>query len=313
MSGAWCGRRDRGALAGAGGGALCFAGLSGRCLLSACRDRAAGAAGAGVARAVARAGGRGLRALAGATARRVLDGVEAHTAGGVVRARTRRARDGVGGQGGGRALPGPPLRRLLPHRPHRAGAGAARGGRLDRRRVHHRQPRPDQLLPHHPRRPHRLRLGRRPHRDGRPPPRPHRARPRGDRPDRRPPLGLLPRPRGPGHNPRLGRPNRRLPNPPPPRPAPARQPRLRRGRLHRQRRRPLPHGRPHPRLPGPRPPRRALPPGLRRPLPAPRPARALPLDRRRGNPSRHQAQGGSRASRAAGPTQSAPCSRGSPS
>ena len=39
--------------------------------------------------------------------------------------------------------------------------------------------------------------------------------------------------------------------------AAARRPRLRRRRLHRQRRRPLAHGRPHPRLAGPRPPRRA--------------------------------------------------------
>ena len=38
--------------------------------------------------------------------------------------------------------------------------------RLDQRRLHHRLARPAPLLPHHPRRPHRLRLGRRPDRDG---------------------------------------------------------------------------------------------------------------------------------------------------
>ena len=75
--------------------------------------------------------------------------------------------------------------------------------------------------------------------------------------DRRAPPRLLPRPRGAPDHPRLGRPDRRLADPPAPGRAAARRPRLRRRRLHRQRRRPLPHGRPHPRLPRPRPPRRA--------------------------------------------------------
>ena len=73
-------------------------------------------------------------------------------------------------------------------------------------------------------------------------------------------------------------------------------PRLRRRRLHRQRRRPLADGRPHPRLARPRPPRRALAPRLRRPRPAAGPARALPLDRRRGDPPRDHGQRGGRAS-----------------
>ena len=85
----------------------------------------------------------------------------------------------IGGAAKGRRGPlrGRLIGRLLPHRPHRAGPRAARGDRLDRRRVHHRQPRPGRLLPHHPGRPDRLRLGRRPDRDGRRPRRPRRARP----------------------------------------------------------------------------------------------------------------------------------------
>ena len=81
-----------------------------------------------------------------------------------------RGRPGEGGEGGagdrrrGEGNPRPAARqaldRLLAHRPHRAGAGAARGDRLDRRRVHHRQPRSGRLLSHHPRRADRLRLGR---------------------------------------------------------------------------------------------------------------------------------------------------------
>ena len=109
------------------------------------------------------------------------------------------------------------------------------------------------LLPHHPGRPHRLRLGRRPDRDGRPHQGPRRGRRRrGRRRDRRP-LRILPRPPRPPHHPRLGRPDRRLPDPPPG--GPHTRPRQRLGgrRLHRQRRRPEQHGRPHPRLPRPRP------------------------------------------------------------
>ena len=50
--------------------------------------------------------------------------------------------------------------------------------RLDRRRVHHRLAGDDPLLPHHARRPDRLRLGRRPGRPRRPGQRPRRGRPR---------------------------------------------------------------------------------------------------------------------------------------
>ena len=161
------------------------------------------------------------------------------------------------------------------------------GDRLDRWRVHHRQPRPDRLLPHHARRPDRLRLGRWPDRDGRAPVRPLRDRPRGRCRVAAHLCDYFPGLAGPRAHPRLGRPDRRLPHPPARRPAAARRPRLRRRRLHRQWRRPLPHGRPNPRLPSPRPPRRALPPRLRRSLAAPRPTRALPLARRRSNPSRN--------------------------
>ena len=164
----------------------------------------------------------------------------------------------------------PPHGHLLPHRPHRAGPRAARGGRLDRGRVHHRQPRPDRLLPHHPRRPHRLRLGRWPDRDGRTPARPRRARPRGRRTAAERLWTTSPA-SGAAASPTPG-----AARSTPPRPTSrwsfrSRRPRLRRRRLHRQRRRPLAHGRPHPRLPRPRPPRRALAPAVRRPLAPPRP------------------------------------------
>ena len=109
------------------------------------------------------------------------DGVEARTAGGAVARRRGGAGDRRRRARAARPAARPAHRRLLPHRPHRAGARPARGARLDRRRVHHRQPRPGPLLPHHPRRPDRLRLGRRPDRDAAPPPRPRRARPRGRR------------------------------------------------------------------------------------------------------------------------------------
>ncbi len=164
----------------------------------------------------------------------------------------------------------------------------------DRRRVHHRLPRPARLLPHHPGRPHRLRLGRRPDRDGGEDEGPRRGRRRGDRGDRRAPLRLLPGPGGKAHHPRLGRPDRRLPDPPAGGPLAAARPRLRRRRLHRQRRRPLEHGRPHAGRAGPRPPRRPHQPRLRRRRHPPRPPRALPLDRRRSNPPRNPSQGGGR-------------------
>ena len=75
-----------------------------------------------------------------------------------------------------------PLRRRLtvdlqPHGHHRAGARRARRDRLDGRRVHHRLAGDGPLLPHHPGRANRLRLGGRPSRAGRPPRRPGRARP----------------------------------------------------------------------------------------------------------------------------------------
>ena len=73
----------------------------------------------------------------------------------------------------------PRLGHLLAHRPDRARPGRARGARLDRRRVHHRRPHVRALLPHHPRRPDRVRLGRRPARARRAARRPGRGRRRG--------------------------------------------------------------------------------------------------------------------------------------
>ena len=77
--------------------------------------------------------------------------------------RGRGARDRRRARRACRAAP-PADRDLEPHRDHRAGARAARGDRLDRRRVHHRLAGDDPLLPHHSGRPDRVRLGRRPDR-----------------------------------------------------------------------------------------------------------------------------------------------------
>ena len=127
------------------------------------RHRAAGAAGAGPAQAADRARRARLRELArGAPA-----------------LRARRGRGARRDRGPAASGPAPPCSRsgpaaralraaahpavghLVPHRAHRAGARRARGDRLDRRRVHHRRPHARPLLPHHARRTHRLRLGRR--------------------------------------------------------------------------------------------------------------------------------------------------------
>ena len=87
---------------------------------------------------------------------------------------SRSARAAAGRRG---PLRKPAHRHLLSHRPHRAGARAARGDRLDRRRVHHRLPDDAPLLPHDPGRPDRLRPRRRPDLLQRRPPRPGRGRP----------------------------------------------------------------------------------------------------------------------------------------
>ena len=179
--------------------------------------RAAGAAGARPARAPARA-----RASRSSSPRRcarcatAAGGVEARTAGGTVRARA--AVLAIGGAAKGRR--GPLRGRLTVASSHivltEPVPDAAGGDRLDRRRVHHRQPRPARLLPHHPGRPHRLRLGRRPDRDGRPA-----ARPRPSSTPRSSPLAAehlrayFPGLAGRAHHPRLGRPDRRLADPPP--------------------------------------------------------------------------------------------------
>ena len=213
-----------------------------------------------------------------------------------VRAGARGARDRRRRQGPARAAARPAHRRLLPHRPHRAGAGRARGGRLDRRRVHHRQPRPARLLPHHSRRPDRLRLGRRPDRDGRaartaaP-----RSTPRSIDGDRGAPARVLPRPRGASGSPTPGaarstprRPTCRwccrcaaaAPSPPPATPATASGPRTWSA------------------APSPRSPSTAATSPPASPSSTPRhaagPPRALPLDRRRGDPPRDHGQGGGR-------------------
>ena len=66
---------------------------------------------------------------------------------------------------------------LVAHRADRAGARRARADRLDRGRVDHRRAHVPALLPHHARRPHRLRLGRRAAGGRRAARRPHRGRP----------------------------------------------------------------------------------------------------------------------------------------
>ena len=144
------------------------------------------------------------------------------------------------------------------------------GGECD-----HRRPRPRPLLPHHPGRPHRLRLGRRPDRDGRPPRRPHRGRPRGRRAQTAAHLlDYFPGLAGRRITHAWGGPIDASPTHLPVVMLAARRPRLRRRRLHRQRRRPVQHGRPHPRLARPRPPRRRPPasPSSTRTPPASRPS-----------------------------------------
>ena len=139
--------------------------------------------------------------------REAADGVEATD--GLRGARSRppgSAGDRPRRQGGRRPAAQPAHRRLLPHRDHRAGPRRDREDRLDRRRGDHRRPFPRPLLPHHARPADRLRLGRRPDHDGRPPARPRRGRPRGGRRAARPPARLLPRPRRPSRHPRLGGP-----------------------------------------------------------------------------------------------------------
>ena len=69
-------------------------------------------------------------------------------------------------------------RRVEPHRADRAGPRRPRAGRLDRRRGDERPADDAALLPHHPGRSHRLRLGRRAHGAGRAPARRPRRRPR---------------------------------------------------------------------------------------------------------------------------------------
>ena len=83
-------------------------------------------------------------------------------------------------------------RHLVAHRADRAGARRAGGDRLDRGRVDHRRAHVPALLPHHARRPHPLRLGRRAAGGRRTAQRPDRGRRPGDRGDPAPPRRLLP-------------------------------------------------------------------------------------------------------------------------
>ena len=112
-----------------------------------------------------------------------------------------RAKAAVLASGGALAgLPGhapPPHAHLEPHRGHRAGARGPRGDRLDRRRVHHRLAGDDPLLPHHPRRADRVRLGRRQGRPSAPAPHGRAERDPGVvARGRAPSAPFLPRPRG---------------------------------------------------------------------------------------------------------------------
>ena len=152
-------RRLRSARPRAGAAAMRLADLPRRRLLQGRGDRAAGAAGAGAGAAGSRARGRGLRAQRGdlgrAPRRRRGRRDEARQRAGQGRGDGRRRRP----RAAARDAP-PPHSDLEPHRDHRAGPGPARADRLDRGRVHNRLAGDGPLLPHHPGRPDRLRLGR---------------------------------------------------------------------------------------------------------------------------------------------------------
>ena len=190
-------RRLRSARPRAGAAAMRLADLPRRRLLQGRGDGAAGAAGAGAGAAGSRARGRGLRAQRGdlgrAPRRRRGRRDEARQRAGQGRGDGRRRRPRAAARDAT-----PPHSDLEPHRDHRAGPGPARADRLDRGRVHNRLAGDGPLLPHHPGRPHRLRLGRGEGRLRHPHGRPCRARPGGDRRGPRPPAPLLPRARGDG-------------------------------------------------------------------------------------------------------------------
>ncbi len=246
-----------------------------RGVLSRCGDGAAGAARPRARGPGPRPGGGGLRAhrgRAGAPRRRRRGG---------------RVRRGPGAGEGGRdrdrrrdrrtardAAPADPD--LQSHRDHRAGAGAARGDRwtggeciTDSRSM-------IPLLPHHAGRADRFRLGRGTGRVRRPHRRSQRARPAGDRTAHGAPRPILPRARGAPARARVGRPDRRLAQPP------ARRLRTRarrslRLRLHRARGRARAYGRALARLAGARSRRRPEPARVRRPATAACAAGAVPL------------------------------------
>ncbi len=206
-------RRLPAAAGGRGADPLRFADLQSRSLLPRSRHGAAGAVGARASRPPPGPRGGHLRGLAGPAA-----GGERPGRRGAHRSRLR-ARP-PGGAGHRRCDRGPPPpapaahHHLQPRGDHRAGARRARRARLDGRRVHHRFATPDPLLPHHARRTHRLRLGRRPAGAGRPPERPRGAGPRRGRRGGAPARPLLPGAPGTPNRARLGRPDRRLPDPP---------------------------------------------------------------------------------------------------
>ena len=103
--------------------------------------------------------------------------VVAETAGGRVRAARGGRSRSTPRSGRLHAAAQPPHGLLEPHRADRAGAGRDRGARLDRRRGDHRRPRAAALLPHHARRAHPVRLGRRADGGGRAHARAHGRRP----------------------------------------------------------------------------------------------------------------------------------------
>ena len=99
--------------------------------------------------------------------------------GGRERARRRRGAGGERRHARNPAAAPPVVGHLVAHRAHRAGPGRAGRDRLDGRRVHHRRADVRALLPHHPGRPDRVRVGRRPPRAGRAAGRAGRGRRRG--------------------------------------------------------------------------------------------------------------------------------------
>ena len=188
---------------------------------------------------------------------------------------------------------------------HRAGPRPARGDRLDRGRVHHRLAGDGPLLPDHPGRPDRLRLGRGPGRARRPHPRPRRARPGRDRRGRAPHASASsPGSRAGGSTHAWGGPIDVSPSHLPVIVELERRDPLRL-RLHRPRGRAVAPARPLARLAGARHRRRGQPPRAHQPAAGPGPAGAVSLPRRLADPAGDPAPGG----RAGAGRRARPCHR----